>query len=88
MDRQALYEELRAINNGEHFDPAKLVDLRRVIYGNLGAPVSQRTVLGAPSVCSDALRALATAETPYGKFAGKILVWRELAFGRTGAVAL
>jgi DNA polymerase I-like protein with 3'-5' exonuclease and polymerase domains len=85
VSHQAVYEELRALNGGQHFNPANLGDLRRVIYDKLGAPVTQRTVLGDPSVRSDVLRVLAVEDTQYGRFSRKLLAWREARKGQRTA---
>jgi len=77
LSLQAAYQQLRTLAGDEEFDPQSMADTRRIVYTKLAAPVVHRTVLGDPSVSTEALQALALVDAPYGKFAQALIAWRR-----------
>lgn len=60
------YRKLMVESVGHDFNPGSTKDLQKVIYDELGVPVTKRTAKGAPSTDKDTLKRLGSEENPDG----------------------
>ncbi len=74
--RAALKGVMRRVIGEPHFNPAKLDDVRRVMFRKLRGKFLSLTAGGMPSTANATLEAYSNDDTRLGRFCGALLDWR------------